>query len=320
MSQVTTPTNSYVTLYPEAIDFAEKQTKVMWFPDEFDVSKDVHDLRSKMTPAELHGVTTVLKLFTKYELIVGNEYWSGKIAKSFPRPEIERMAATFAFVELGVHAPFYAKVNQVLMLDTDEFYAAYLEDSDLVGRMDFIDEVLNCDNLALSVAAFSLLEGVVLYSSFAFLKSFQAQGRNLIGNVCAGLSMSEVDERIHSAAGAWLYNTLVKEDALDRNELDKQIAQVVETLVNHEFSIVNKIFEKGPIEGLTPTDMNTFVMSRANKVMSDLGMAEQYLYEINDNPIADWFYDQVRGYRFNDFFVTSGTAYTRAVEEEAFEW
>lgn len=39
----------------------------------------------------------------------------------FPRPEIQRMCACFANVELGSHAPFYNIGNEVMGNATDEF-------------------------------------------------------------------------------------------------------------------------------------------------------------------------------------------------------
>ena len=52
-----------------------------------------------------HAVITALKLFTKYELRVGEEYWLGRVFNTFKRPEPRRMASCFGNVELNVHAP-----------------------------------------------------------------------------------------------------------------------------------------------------------------------------------------------------------------------
>lgn len=98
--------NTYTVDYPEAVEFAERQSNIFWLPDEIDVSKDLHDLKTNFTESEAHAVTTTLKLFTLYEMKAGDEYWGGRIMKRFPRPDIQRMANAFSFFELNVHAPF----------------------------------------------------------------------------------------------------------------------------------------------------------------------------------------------------------------------
>ena len=41
-----------------------------------------------------------------------------------------------------------------------------------------------------SVATFSLVEGVILYSAFGFLKHYQSQGKNKLMNVVRGINFS----------------------------------------------------------------------------------------------------------------------------------
>lgn len=105
LPRLLTPKNTYTIDYPEAIEFARAQASVFWTPEEIDVDRDLHSLKTEFNGAEYHGVISTLKLFTLYELNVGQDYWSGYIAEVFPRPDIQRMASTFSFVELGIHAP-----------------------------------------------------------------------------------------------------------------------------------------------------------------------------------------------------------------------
>lgn len=191
---------TYTVDYPAAVKYAETQMDIFWHPNEIEVEKDLHDLMTNFTEAERHGVVTTLKLFTLYELIVGTEYWSGIVKKLFPRPaDIQRMASCFSFFEENVHAPFYNKLNEVLGLNTDEFYNSYVNDEVLSNRINWIHKVINkpSDNvydILKSVAVFSMIEGAVLYSSFAFLKHFQAEGKNKLVNVTAGINFSVRDE------------------------------------------------------------------------------------------------------------------------------
>lgn len=324
---ITDKKETYTVDYPEAIHFAETQASIYWRPDEIKVEKDVQDILVNLTEAERHGVITVLKLFTLYELNVGNEYWGGVIAKQFPRPDIQRMANAFSFFELNVHAPFYAKINEVLGLATDEFYSSYIDDSTLRGRMEYIDGCLQlseqdeCIKKLIALAAFSMIEGAVLYSSFAYLKHFQACGKNKLINIVRGVDMSVRDEALHSEAGAWLFRTLSQESNLsleDVGVLKIAISNVQETIREHEHKIVDMIFEKGKIEGITAHQMKNFVDSRIDLCLSNLGYEKVYKPEYN--PIAEWFYTSINAYKFNDFFTGIGREYNRNWDEDSFIW
>ena len=320
--RIKTPTESYVlTDYPEAIDFAEKQNGVFWLHNEIKVEKDKQDLLVNMTPAEKHGVITTLKLFTKYELLVGTEYWGDVIAKRYPRPEIQRMANAFAFFELNVHAPFYNKINEELGLATDEFYTSYVNDPILKDRIDFIDGILNNDSELLSLAGFSLIEGAVLYSSFAYLKHFQSQGKNKLMNVVRGINFSVRDENIHAEAGAWLFKTLAKElgyTAQHYEHIYKQIIEIAQKVYEHEARIIDMIFEKGSVEGISAHQMKEFVKSRINECLKRLGIDK--IFTVKYNPIAEWFYKGINDFQFNDFFAGMGNQYNRNWEKAGFIW
>src|SRR5690606_8254481 len=170
-----TPNPAYIVQYPEAVAFAEQQMSVFWPYYEIKVEKDVHDILTNLTEAERHGVITTLKLFTQYELIIGDEYWN-VVGKMFNKPaDIHRMTSTFSFFELGIHAPFYSTINEALGLANDEFYSEYTRDEILADRIKTLHYWANPERPPEFLAALAFAEGVILYSSFAFLKHFQSQ-------------------------------------------------------------------------------------------------------------------------------------------------
>ncbi|AHK11438.1 RnR beta subunit [Shewanella sp. phage 1/40] len=313
--------DAYVFEYPIFAELADQQLDVFWPWSEISVGKDKQVLLTEMTESEKHGVITALKLFTKYELCVGNEYWLGKVMRNFRRPEIQRMASAFGHVELNSHAPFYNEINKELGLDTEDFYNSYLEDETLTSRMEFIDEMVSSKDLSLSLAAFSMVEGAVLYSSFAFLKHFQSNGKNKLVNICRGINMSVTDENLHSIGGAALCNQLVKEQELTTKELEsfhKKVYDVAEKIKEHEFRIVEMFFEKGTMDGISSTQMKHFVESRINTCLQQLNMKK--LYDVKYNPVADWFYKGINNYQFNDFFSGVGREYQRDWDADGFSW
>ena len=321
------PQEAYVFDYPQAIEFTETQRDVVWFESEIDVSKDIQDIMVNFNDAERHGVVTVLKLFTLYELFAGDEYWGGRVSKMFPRPDIKRMAACFQFFELESHAPFYNKLNEALHLNTEEFYISYVEDETLKARMEFIDKVVNHPDDLVSLAVFSMVEGAILYSSFAFLKHFQAKGKNKLLNVVRGINFSVRDENLHAEGGAWLYRTLKQEmddcdrlNTIEMNQSDREylIEKAARELYDHECRIIDMIFEEGKIEGITDVQMKHFVESRINECLKKLDMKP--IFKVTWNPIQSWFYDGINTYQFHDFFTGTGREYNRNWDQTAFEW
>jgi ribonucleotide reductase beta subunit family protein with ferritin-like domain len=314
-------TDSLITQYPEVEAFTKKQLSIFWLPDEVKVEKDVQDVLVHMSESEKHGVTTTLKLFTKYELKAGADYWMGRFKRRFPRPEFQEMAATFGMFELAIHKRFYQKINELTFLHTDEFYSSYTSDPVLSARMDFIDSVINDTDDLVSLAGFSMIEGGILYTNFAFLKHFQQQGKNKLLNVVRGINFSVRDENLHSLAGAWVFKKLLEEKNPSEaylKFLKGRIFEMAQALYEHECRIADMIFEKGNIPGITAHQLKNFAMSRVNEVLGYLGYEK--LEEVKYNPIADWFYKAINSYTFNDFFSGMGAQYHRDWDEEAFVW
>jgi len=317
-TQIETKKDTYTIDYPQAVQAAQEQTKIIWFAEELGVEKDENDIRTKCTEGERHGITTVLKLFTQYELMLGGEeFWGAKVTKMFPRPEIERMAATFSFVELGIHAPFYDLINKTLGIATDEFYSSWQEDEVMRDRVAFIEKYAQSEDALEATAAFAFMEGVVLFSNFAFLKSFNVGGFNLIPHITAGIDGSAKDENYHSMASAWLFNQCLKEreqlgliDSHGKQNLRKKIKRIAEKVYEHEESLCKRIFEKGNIRTITEEEILDFIKDRINMVLSYLNIKP--LYEKETGVVSEWFYSQLNSFKYSDFFQSQQLQYVRS--------
>lgn len=317
-ADIFTPTESILVKYQQPIEFANKQLEVFWTADEINVENDIHSIRVDMDEAERHGVLTTLRLFTLYELRAGSDYWRDVFPNIFPRPEFGRMASVFSMFELAVHAPFYNKLNEALNVSTDEFYLSYVQDPKLKQRMDFIDNALSSGDPLYSVGVFSLIEGAVLYSSFAFLKHFQANGKNKLNNVCRGIDFSVRDEAMHAEGGAYAFReglAQYKIDPWNKANLFSRIWQAADKIQEHEYAIIDKIFEKGEIRGISKASLKQFVDHRISAVLVSLGVRDNVT---DAGPVGDWFYKDINDYKFNDFFAGQGREYTRNWDEKRF--
>jgi ribonucleoside-diphosphate reductase beta chain len=320
--QCQTPKNIPIYDYSTPVEAAEAQANIFWLPTEPKVEKDLHCIKTELAPSELHGVMTTLKLFTLYEQVAGNEYWGGRFKRMFPRPDFRRMAMSFANVEINVHAPFYQRVDELLGLNTNEFYSSFIDDPVLASRMGFLNEIISQPDDLLSVASFSMVEGAILYSSFAFLMSFQANGKNKIQNIQAGLAFSVKDENLHSEGGAWSFRTLLQEKEAQgysgHLELYDKINKAARKIYEHEEKIIDMIFEEGSISGISASDLRLFVKHRINLCLKQLGMLPIFVEA--RSPIQDWFYDMIGGDTQHDFFAKIGSSYNRNWSRSSFNW
>lgn len=314
------------TEYPEFVEYATKQQHSNWLHTDASVDNDLHSMLVDLSDAERHAIITVLKLFVHYELRLGTNFWAA-IGNSFPRSEVFRMCSVFAAMEIAVHSPFYAEVNRILNLDTPEFYLSYKESPVLVERLDFLTEHCKLGKKAsvvdklLTLATLALIEGVVLYSSFALLKSFQANGHNSIPNIVSGVSWVARDEQIHAEGASALFQTLLQEAELTDEEtasLKCKITELAEEVKLHEFEISKMIFQEGKLPSITNTQLEHFIESRADLVLEYLGC--ESVYKPKYNPIADWFYKNIGAPTLVDFFNRSSTEYTKDWVEDRLGW
>jgi ribonucleotide reductase beta subunit family protein with ferritin-like domain len=307
--------------YKEPIEFANQQLKIFWLPDEIKVEKDVQDILINMSESEKHAVIFTLKLFSLYETHAGDEYWSGRFKKMFDGNEFHRMAAVFSMFELAVHAPFYNKINELLHINTPEFYLSYQDTPVLVERMKHVREIIDHPDDLVSLAGFSMVEGAVLYSSFAFLKHFQSDGKNRLLNIVRGINFSVRDEAGHSVAGAWCFKHKKSKSNLTQDQelrLKNKVFELANTIYEHEKEIIRLTFSQGKIEGITETQMIRFVESRINECLKELGYEK--LFDVKYNPIADYFYKGINNYVYADFFTGISNQYHRNWSELDFTW
>lgn len=313
----------WIIEYPIFAELADKQMHGFWPWDEPDVESDLQDLRVRMDEANVHAVTSGLQLFTLYERRAGEDYWAKRIAGTFKRPECQRVALMNAAVESNSHAGFYAKINEVLHLDTEEFYSQWKSDEDLSNRMKFIADVINHEDDAVSTGGFTFVEGGILYTSFALFKHYQSQecGKNEIKNTVRGINQSYADEDGHAVTSATFCKIIMKEREPSEEEYNKWKAimyQMAETTFQHEVKIINKFFEKGELGGITKQNMLDFAKHRVNVCLSYLDLEPLFDESELDGFIASWFYTDTNSYQMHDIFTGHGSEYRNDWSRERF--
>lgn len=315
---------SFNAKYVEFEKFADLQSvEFYWTHNSISLEQDIGDILTAMTKTQRDAICYLQKIFTHYEGWIGEEYWGGRWAKMFKRHEFRRWGATAAFVELQVHAPFYRRLNELMSLEVPGFYEEYKHDPELSERMGHISSMISDPNDLVSIASFTLLEGVSLFAPFAFFKSFQSNGYNLIPKFVSGINLSARDEALHAKVGAVAYRILRDELELTTTEvqiLSNKIREVAKDLLTHEVRIMEKVFQGvTSINGVTLTDYQDFIMDRTDIILKSMDIpiitAGKLVPKING-----WFYDSINSYHVTDFFKTKTREYVHSWDREKFSW
>lgn len=321
-----TPKDTFTVDYPKIKAFGDRQEAIFWPHAEIDIAKDRQSILIDMTESERFALIQTLKLFTKYEQVVGDEFWLNFVFQQFPRPaDIQPMAAMFGAMELQVHANFYDAINRELGLSTDEFHNSYLDDKVLSSRIKNLHKMLSSDDQLRILGTFAFVESALLYTGFALIKHFQSQGKNKAISVVAGVNFTSRDEDLHGQAVGELFKTL-KDELLADGQIDEQyladlkadIEAVARSVIEHEEMIAAQYFTKGEISGIDLESLVNFAKSRVDITLGYLGM--EPIYNVTENPVSKWFYSGIHQYRSGDHFVTVSNEYTRTWDKNKLRW
>lgn len=305
--RITQDLGGYETKYPLLLELSKKQfEKQMWHADKIKVELDRHDLLYNLTPRQREVVVRILPTFRKYEDDIAR-FWTDVYAKFFQAPECLEGSAVINVVERAVHERFYDKVNKVFGLDDDEFYLSYLDDPIFKDRVKWLGETLRGSDKKLTCLVYGLVEGVSLFSMFALLRSFQANGNNLIKATVSGTKQSANDELLHSEYLAvsfrYYYAELgitIEEDVEYLNAL----LNMTTNMVDMEMFIIDKLLGEEDFNGVSILEYKNFVKKLANNYLTKLGVPERLLpYNVKYSKLEEWFDIQTRAYAEPDFFA-----------------
>lgn len=309
--------------YPEAHRTYLLAVQSRWDWNEVKMNDDIDDFNFKLTPIERHIITTVLRIFTQLEIGV-QEYWSHKVMKWFPKPEIQQMASTFGSFE-AIHISAYSHLSETLGLPESE-YSQFLLDPSMKAKIDRIGEMLERDSsdeeIAISLAIFSAFtEGVSLFSNFAILLNF---GRfDKLKGISQIIRWSSRDESLHSNAGCWLFRTFVSEKPhVLTDDLKKAVYQAARDTIELEDDYIDRVFALGNMEGLTARQLKAYVRHRANTKLGDLGLKSNWknLDKEALSEITSWLDPLLSATEHTDFFAQRSTAYAKGNIDWSKSW
>ena len=111
---------------------------------------------------------------------------------------------------------------------------------------------------------------------------------------------------------------MVEEQGVNPEVFLERLTGACNVVYEHECAIIDRLFSKGTIKGITADQMKYFVQARLDLCMNQLGFDK--VYNPKYDPISAWFYKNINSGQLHDFFHKQGNNYNRDWKEGAFVW
>lgn len=304
---ITDEYEGYVEQYAQLRVLSNRQLEEqLWFASEVRVEEeDRLEMLYKLNEQQQRVVKSVIPMFRKYEDDVAT-FWTDIYAKYFLAPECQEGALVIGMVERAIHEVFYDKINKVYELDNDESYLSYLTDPIFKERARWLGETLRNEDKHLVCLVFGLVEGVSLFSMFALLRSFQANGYNLISTTVKGTKQSAIDELLHSEYLATSFKYLYGELGKNLEEDDpyyykRLLTQAHNVVENEKYILTQLIGESGVFNGVKIEEYFKLVEKLTDLYFERLG-CKTLPFNVGECELYSWFITETVAYSEPDFF------------------
>ncbi len=305
--------------YPWAYEAWLMQQRIHWLPEEVPMADDVKQWNTELNAAEKNLLTQIFRFFTQSDVEVNGAYLK-YFTQVFKSTEVLMMMTSFANMET-VHIAAYSHLLDTIGMPETE-YSAFMEYSEMKDKYDFLHSV-NVDDdhsIAVAMAIFAAFtEGLSLFASFAMLMNFPRF--NKMKGMGQIVTWSVRDETLHVQSMIKLFNTFVSENpSIWTDKLKNEITDACKKIVEMEDKFIDLAFEMGPVEGMTPSDVQNYIRFIADRRLRSLNIDP--VYNIEKNPLP-WMDLMLNADEHSNFFEQRSTEYakasTRGNWDEAFD-
>jgi len=329
MTNIFTPSKAYKPFqYPWAFKAWNEQQQMHWMFDEVPMKDDVTDWNVKLTKDEKKFLTHVFRFFTQGDIDVASAY-TQLYLPSLRNNEIQMMLLAIAASET-THIAAYSHLLETLGLSDVEYnmfnnYKAMRDKHAFMSLEnkspcvpdyleEFDEKYINRENIKYFlkyIVTFSVFgEGLQLFSSFAMLLNFPRQGKMKgMGQI---VTWSIRDESLHVECMTKVFNTIVEEFGIDRQELQEDIYDIARTMVDLEDGFIELAFSSGGISGLTIGEVKEYIRYIADRRLQ--GIYIKPLYYISKNPLP-WLAEMVNAPEHANFFEQKPTEYAKSATQ-----
>jgi ribonucleoside-diphosphate reductase beta chain len=295
--------------YAWAYDAWLKHEQSHWLHTEVNMAEDVKDWKNKITSEEKSFLTHIFRFFTQGDIDVAGGYVNNYLPY-FKQPEIRMMLAGFAARE-ALHIAAYSHLIETLGMP-ESTYSEFLEYEAMKDKHEYFIDMSNSngtvESVATNIAAFSAFtEGMQLFSSFIMLLNFPRHGKMKgMGQI---ITWSIVDETLHAENMIKLFREYINENiSIWNDDLKGKIYTIAEKMVELEDKFIDLAFAIGPMEGLTPEEVKTYIRYICDRRLISLGL--KGIFKVKKNPLL-WVESMINAPTHTNFFENKSTDYAR---------
>ncbi|MBS1822753.1 MAG: ribonucleotide-diphosphate reductase subunit beta [Acidobacteria bacterium] len=310
--------------YPTFFEMFKDGIRNTWTVEEVDFSTDLVDLRSRLTPAEIHLIQRLVAFFATGDSIVSNNLVLN-LYKHINSPEA-RLYLSRQLFEEAVHVQFYLTLLDNYVPDPDARAAAFaaVENIPSITKkaqfcMRWMDSIQQLDELRtpaerkqflLNLVCFAgCIEGLFFFAAFAYVYFLRSRG--LLNGLAAGTNWVFRDESCHLEFAFEVVNVVRSEEPeLFDAELERQIVEMMKEAVECELQFAEDLLSGG-VAGLSVREMRQYLEYVADSRVMRLGMPPIFG---SKNPFAFMELQDVQ--ELTNFFERRVSAYQVAVAGE----
>ncbi|MBW4025823.1 ribonucleotide-diphosphate reductase subunit beta [Acidipila rosea] len=310
--------------YPVFYEMFKDGIKNTWTVEEVDFSTDLADLRSRLTPAEVHLIQRLVAFFATGDSIVSNNLVLN-LYKHINSPEA-RLYLSRQLFEEAVHVQFYLTLLDNYVPDPDARAAAFsaVENIPSIAKkaqfcMKWMDSIQQLDELRtpehqrqflLNLICFAgAIEGLFFFAAFAYVYFLRSRG--LLHGLAAGTNWVFRDESAHLEFAFEVVNTVRNQHPnLFDAEMERQVVEMLTEAVDCETQFAQDLLSGG-VAGLSIREMRQYLEYVADSRLARLGMKPVFN---SKNPFGFMELQDVQ--ELTNFFERRVSAYQVAVAGE----
>ena len=310
--------------YPVFFEMFKDGIKNTWTVEEVDFSTDLVDLRSRLTPAEIHLIQRLVAFFATGDSIVSNNLVLN-LYKHINSPEA-RLYLSRQLYEEAVHVQFYLTLLDNYVPDPEARAAAFaaVENIPSITKkaqfcMRWMDSIQKLDELrtpeeqkqfVLNLICFAgCIEGLFFFAAFAYVYFLRSRG--LLNGLAAGTNWVFRDESCHLEFAFEVVNVVRSQHPeLFDAALEADVVEMMKDAVDCELQFAEDLLSGG-VAGLSVREMRQYLEYVADSRVVRLGMKPIFG---SKNPFAFMELQDVQ--ELANFFERRVSAYQVAVPGE----
>ena len=310
--------------YPVFFEMYKNAIKNTWTVDEVDLSSDVIDLKTKLSPSEDFLIKRLVAFFATGDTIVGNNLVLN-LYKHINAPEARMYLGRQLYEEM-LHVQFYLTLLDTYIPNHDERAAAFsaiqnipsikkkgdfsFKWMDSVEKLDRLETQDDRRRFLMNLICFAgTIEGLFFFAAFAYVYFLRSKG--LLNGLATGTNWVFRDESCHIDFAFQAMDIVIREEpSLLQSNMKDMIIAMFKEAIDCELCFAEEILSQG-MAGMSLRDMKTYLQYITDLRLERIGISAQFRVK---NPFH--FMDLQDTQELTNFFERRVSAYQTGIKGE----